>query len=289
MPTMTLPDRRTAAYLDTGDPQGAPVVYCGGFQTSLAARHPDDGLAAAAGIRLIGVERPGYGESTRNPGGGLPDSAADLGHLLDHLGIARAAALGWSLGGLHALAAARYLGERISRVVTMASIGPMDEPGALRHLHWTGALPQRLRRVPPLQRAWFSLLARQAVNDSATFAATAAKASGETPSAVAADENYRAALERAFAEAYRQGPGGVMDDYNLVTPLPFWFSDIPQHVAVYHGDQDTTVAPAMARALVRRLPNAELHLIPGAGHLSLFAYWEELLRAAAPDVAGAAD
>jgi pimeloyl-ACP methyl ester carboxylesterase len=46
---------------DVGDPDGVPILYLHGTPDSRLARHPDDGVATAAGVRLLAVDRPGYG------------------------------------------------------------------------------------------------------------------------------------------------------------------------------------------------------------------------------------
>jgi pimeloyl-ACP methyl ester carboxylesterase len=66
---VTLGDGRTLALDDVGDPAGVPVVYLHGTPDSRLARHPDDGVAAAMGVRLLAVDRPGYGGSSPGPGG----------------------------------------------------------------------------------------------------------------------------------------------------------------------------------------------------------------------------
>src|SRR5687767_7492450 len=50
--TVALGGGRTLALDDVGDPAGAPVLYLHGTPDSRLARHPDDDLAAAAGVRL---------------------------------------------------------------------------------------------------------------------------------------------------------------------------------------------------------------------------------------------
>jgi pimeloyl-ACP methyl ester carboxylesterase len=66
------PGGRTVGYDDTGDPAGRPVLYLHGTPDSRLSRHPDDGLAAAAGVRLLAVDRPGYGATSPLP---LPPAA----------------------------------------------------------------------------------------------------------------------------------------------------------------------------------------------------------------------
>ena len=61
--------RRRLAYDDVGDPDGAVVVYLHGCPDSRLTRHPDDSIAPRAGVRLVAVDRPGYGSSDALPDG----------------------------------------------------------------------------------------------------------------------------------------------------------------------------------------------------------------------------
>ncbi len=124
--SVRLPDGRILAVDDVGDPTGLPVVYLHGTPDSRLARHPDDGLAAAAGVRLVAVDRPGCGASDHDPAGTLGSFGVDLGHVLDDLDIERAVVLGWSAGGLFALAAASGLGERVLAVRLVGTVPPVE-------------------------------------------------------------------------------------------------------------------------------------------------------------------
>jgi pimeloyl-ACP methyl ester carboxylesterase len=121
-----LPDGRSLAYDEVGADRGPVVVYLHGTPDSRLARHPDDGVARALGVRLLAVDRPGFGRSDPDPAGSLTALGRDLRILLDHLGIERAGLLGWSAGGLAALAAAAALGERVSRVVLAGTVPPFE-------------------------------------------------------------------------------------------------------------------------------------------------------------------
>ena len=106
MAKFTLTDGRMLAFDDVGNPDGFPVVYQSWWMHGRLGRHPDDSLAADAGLRLVSVDRPGYGGSTPLAVRTMRGSADDTEQLVDHLGIDRFALLGRSGGGLHALAAA---------------------------------------------------------------------------------------------------------------------------------------------------------------------------------------
>ncbi|MGI8449022.1 MAG: alpha/beta fold hydrolase, partial [Streptosporangiaceae bacterium] len=62
--TVHTPDGRTLAVEDCGDPAGRPVLVHTGTPNSRHLYGPNVADAAERGLRLIGYDRPGYGESS---------------------------------------------------------------------------------------------------------------------------------------------------------------------------------------------------------------------------------
>src|SRR5262245_16648968 len=85
---VTLSDGRRLAFTEWGVPDGRPVIWHPGTPGSrLSCPRPE--LAAAHGLRLIVVERPGFGRSDAQPGRTVLAWPRDLASLADHLGLAR--------------------------------------------------------------------------------------------------------------------------------------------------------------------------------------------------------
>ena len=129
---LELADGRRLAYDDVGDPDGQPVVYLHGCPNSRLSRHPDDSIAARAGVRLIAVDRPGYGSSDPPSDWSLGSVARDVAALVEHLDIEHCAVLGWSSGGPVALALAPHRPTTFERsrlaAATVPNPGqPLDE------------------------------------------------------------------------------------------------------------------------------------------------------------------
>ena len=229
-------------------------------------------------MRLVGLDRAGYGAPTLDPNRTVDDSAADVAELADHLGLDSFAMLGWSRGGIHARGAAAAMPQRVSHVVTCGSLGVLSEKGALRQLHWISATPRRLRRRPFLQRAWLRLQSGQASRDVSAFVDGAVRFFPAPDQAVVTDPAFRPVIEESQAVAWADGIDGVLADYAMATPLTFQMGDGRQHVDLFHGAADTIVDPAMAHRLDELIPDSTLHLIPDAGHFAVLTHWDNLME-----------
>lgn len=269
---LCLPDGRRLAVSIFGDAAGRPVFYQHGLPGSRleAALVADE--AARCGVRLVAVDRPGYGSSDARPGRRLGDVAADLAAVADELGIGRFALLGVSGGGLFALAAAARLPERISALGLVCALGPLVVPELMRVLH----LPARLcfglmQSCPRLARPFFRFVVCPLL--AARPAWTLGLLAPVMPSADRAvwrQPEVRDRLTAAIAEAFRQGGEGVVQDLRLLSgPLGFSPAAVRMPVRIWHGGDDRTVPVAHGRWYAARLPTAVLEEVFGEGHFSL--------------------
>src|SRR4051794_15879907 len=99
--TVTLDDGRTVAVDEHGNPDG-PVVTLLHCCPGSRLLDPDPAATAAAGVRLLTIDRAGFGASSPVPAGTLPtfaDRADDVAAALAALGVTETAVVGWSYGG----------------------------------------------------------------------------------------------------------------------------------------------------------------------------------------------
>ena len=95
-------DGRRIHYIDDGDDQGVPVVFTGGLGTSVRAIRLLDFLRTLRqqlAIRMITVERNGFGQTEYYPSLDMASYAEDVELVLDHLGIDKFILFGISGGG----------------------------------------------------------------------------------------------------------------------------------------------------------------------------------------------
>jgi pimeloyl-ACP methyl ester carboxylesterase len=264
--TLELADGRWLAYDDVGDPDGAPVVYLHGCPDSRLTRHPDDAIAAGAGVRLVAVDRPGYGASDPPSDWTLESEARDVAELVDHLGIGHGALLGWSSGGPVALACAAAFPGTFAAVGLAASTVPSAPEGDIDEV-----AAQIVPLVVPADLTPALALEHIREAKSAAYLADLEAVAGLADQLVA-----------GMIEATAAGMSGVeFDIRNLMTPWSFDISAIDTPVLLWYGELDDVVPPSAGRELAERLPRASLEIIPGASHLLPLVHWSTLLEALA--------
>src|SRR4051812_34173996 len=93
-----LHDGRQLAVAESGDPHGVPVLFFHGTPGSRRTGPTDADLPQSLGVRLICVDRPGYGGSTRHPGRVVHDWSLDVEDLVDRLDCPTFGLAAWSGG-----------------------------------------------------------------------------------------------------------------------------------------------------------------------------------------------
>jgi len=92
------------AFIDEGPREADPVLLVHGFASNVATNWVGPGWVSAltgAGFRVVAYDNRGHGESAKlydTEDYGAPLMAEDARRLLDHLGIARADIMGYSMG-----------------------------------------------------------------------------------------------------------------------------------------------------------------------------------------------
>jgi len=274
--TCPLPDGRKLAYTTVGE--GYPVVYFHGTASSRLEVLLLQKLAEC-GLRLIGVDRPGYGLSTYKPRGSLSDFNGDLNCLADALGLEKFAVLGWSGGAVFALAYLANNPHRVSKAVVVAApCLPFDVSTA----HNT-PLAKHLMRFPKIGEFAMRHLSRQLLKANGNPQAFLKTPQGKqllhgcskTDLAFLHDPSWVELMYQSMAEAFRQGNGGVravIEEHQLfMKPWTLPFEAIREgQLWIWHGSDDKTCRVQNAYELARSVPSARLEVFGGAGHFVMF-------------------
>ncbi len=263
-----------------GPADGFPVVFHSGSPGSRWKRPDVVAATAASGVRLLVLDRPGYGGSTRRPGRSVADVVADVRRVTAAQGWGRFAVAGGSGGGPHALACAAGLPAQVTRCAVVGGISPPDTSG-----------PRPDGDEPDVRRSLTSWLAargeahlRPLVEDLAgqVMAGIAAGAPEFPPDPDAPrDTDTRpalgdpAAMARLRATFVDSHDGWVDDNIAFAHPWGFDLADITVPVGLWFGTRDTRGGDH-ARWLHAAVPHAELHEYVG-GHLQPDVAYRQLL------------
>jgi poly(3-hydroxyoctanoate) depolymerase len=228
---------------------GTPLLLVMGLGGNIEMWDPLERALNARGVQTIAYDASGTGDSpTRAIPRRMPGLARQAAHILDALGHPDASVLGVSFGGAVAQELTLANPHRVRRLVlasTTCGIGSVPgNPLALSLL----ATPLRYYS-PTFLRLTASIL----------YGPTAAE-NGE--------------LLRDQINARRARPPTVWGYIGQLvaaagwTSLP-WLHRIRTPTLVLTGGADPIVPPVNGRILAARIPDAELQVVPGAGHLLL--------------------
>jgi pimeloyl-ACP methyl ester carboxylesterase len=239
------------AYDLTG-PDGAPVVALI-HGLGLARGVWDEILPSLSGYRVLNYDLYGHGESAPVPSeASLTVYSDQLAGLLDHLGLERAAVLGFSIGGMINRRFALDHGDRLSALVILNS--PHDRGEAAQE-----AVEARARTVRD-QGAMATMDAALKRWFTPDFLAACAGKDGTPPARV------KAWRVKADPESYSQAAwvlaNGVRE---LIRPDP----PVTAPALVMTCENDSGSTPAMSHAIAAEIPGAETVIIPGLQHLGL--------------------
>ena len=238
--------RGTIEFALTG--KGAAVILChstgGGY---------DQGLVLASlleGFQSIAVSRAGYLRTPVETGRSPAEMADAYAALLDSFGIAKAAILGLSGGGM---SAAHF---------------------SLRHPDrcWGLILADAMSRVPP--HASVKIVQRaNSLPDGIAWLLTRFVVHAVLPLMVR-DAETRSRM-RVFFEnnPLSERRLGVENDLqNLNAMDDFQWEDICVPTLLIHGDRDRLIPVEYSREVARRIPNSELVIVNGGGHECLLSH-----------------
>ncbi|KAJ6440068.1 alpha/beta-Hydrolase [Purpureocillium lavendulum] len=312
--TITLPDGRALGFAEYGDPAGAPLLYFHGFPSSRLEAQPVASMLSLLGVRLIALDRPGFGLSTPRPGRRIIDWADDVGAFARAAGIDRFAVLGTSGGGPYALACAHALPRRMVAGVGLFASGPPWEAGAqlmsrtrraaravavnapgamavgtvamIRSLRWIVTREVVARRIDK----WFAAAAAAAdAGSKGAEAESSGKASMESKTTADEQQDQIAAiaaqreetLRIVLDEPFTQGAAAAVEELRLLSDPDWGFrlEDVAYDpVRIWHGVEDANAPIQAIRYLAERVPHAVLTEFSGDSHYTMAKHIEGAMR-----------
>jgi pimeloyl-ACP methyl ester carboxylesterase len=269
---IVLPDGRDLGWREFGDPQGWPILAFHGTPGSRNELTLDGDAFTKKGLRLICVDRPGYGLSSFQRDHRLLDLPHDVAYLADHLGIERFSLVGHSGGGPHALVCAAVLAERVNAVGVLSGVAPLANPRAFASMKRRDQVGLRAtQRSAPLMRAvWiFQMIAFRLWPSRILDAMTKQLPAPDVE--ILARPDVRAMMVSDATGFTRVTGLAVAQDFELF--IADWGFDlgaitVPTHL--WHGDADRNVPLEHSRLLHEAIAGSVLHELPGAGHFYVY-------------------
>jgi pimeloyl-ACP methyl ester carboxylesterase len=274
------PGGRIVEYWEGGDDDGQGVIFHPGTPGTRVLGWWAHDAAVATGVRLVAVNRPGYGASTMSPNTpSLRDVGQSTAALAAHLGLDEYAVAGSSGGGPFAVATAVADPGRVCALGVVGGIGPW------RLLEPPSFLPEDRRILELLdagdvEGAWDGF--RRQVEDElealATFDDAVELIFGDDEDSLVHDERYRAMWADNMRVVLDGSDGYVLD--NLAWG-GIWDMD-PRYVVaptlLWYGDGDERCSTAHGRWYADRIAGSRLIVVPSTGHFDVIdGHWPEVL------------
>ena len=249
----TAGDGAKLAFRDEGS--GPPVLCLCGLTRTMADF--DYTLPALSGHRVIRMDYRGRGQSdwTGAATYTVPMEAQDALALLDHLGVARAAILGTSRGGLIGMFLAAVAKDRLSGLC-LNDVGPViHRPGLERIKDYVGRNPaaRSLREMAlkmPKAMAGFANVPPTRWEEEVAHFYT------ETPKGL--QIRYDPALRESFHAAFNGPPVDLWPMFDACDGLP---------LALIRGANSDLLSPEVAAEMRARRPDMVFADVPDRGHV----------------------
>ncbi|USB34086.1 alpha/beta hydrolase [Paenibacillus sp. YPG26] len=266
-----LKDGRKLGYVEYGDPSGIPVMFFHGTPGSRLLFPDDDPISAHMGVRLISLDRPGFGLSDPKPGRTLLDWTDDVIQAADNLGLEKFSVIGVSGGGAYAAACGYLLPNRLHSATMVSSIAPFlngKPPEEMMRRNriafymskkWPGVLKSIYRAQKKLMMQRPEAFLRQLQKDGQRM-------NKWDRQFLQTDEQLRTAMMH-LNEAMRVSVDECATEPALIArPWGFSGGDIQCPVYIWHGEIDTMAPASEIKHFADSIPDCKTHFIPEAGH-----------------------
>ncbi len=262
-----LKGNRNISYYEYGRKSVIPVFYFHGFPGSHLEVPFFNGtdVARKLNLRIIAIDRPGYGNSNFTPGQSLLDWPEMVIEVADTLGIDAFSVLGYSGGAPYALACAYKNPDRLRRVGIVSGMVPFDFPESKNG---------QAMLIPKLPR-WLQSILLKRMKDMVWKKSEKIKNSIKNSLADIDRENMKEpeamkAFLGVLEDAFKQNHMGALQDAKIYkNDWGFALHDIKHRIYLWHGEKDLNVRIVSAKYLANQLPNCIPKFYPREGHISL--------------------
>jgi pimeloyl-ACP methyl ester carboxylesterase len=278
------PDGRVIEYWEGGDPAGHPMIMHPGTPETRVMGTWGHDAAVSTGVRLLSVNRPGYGGSTPSTEPSLLATGRATAAMAADLDIDEYAVFGMSGGGPFAVATA------VADPGHVRALGVVGGIGAWRLIDDDlsrdpeGSVCLTLLDGGDVTGAW-DCMSRDAHRAYRGVAALDAAARADAilariggGSRLVDDVGYRALWADNMQVVLDNLDGPVFDNLSWGATWDVDPGDVATPTLLWYGESDTPCPPAHGRWYADRILGSELVILPGAAHVDVIdGHWPEVL------------
>ncbi|KAF0693899.1 Aste57867_15173 [Aphanomyces stellatus] len=283
---VTLQCGRHVSFADVGDSRGFPVLFLLGMQGHRYHSFLFSTLAHRHGIRLICIDRPGYGlsDDVASPDGAIPHPIAFVyvvEQLLAFLAIEQCGLMAQSAGCIYALALAAQPSLAARLVQPIMLVAPwvgIENPHMPSYVKAATYCPMALISTAitligaSMSLAPYMMGLTRVVTPMGS--ATDNTDDDEAPLVAQDDPSHMPLLVGDFLPRIQAEPHNGHHDALLCLGktslgVGFTLDQIHASVHVFHGDKDALVPLSAAKTFVAQLPQAKLDVIQDGTHMIL--------------------
>jgi pimeloyl-ACP methyl ester carboxylesterase len=248
-----------------GDPAAPPLLLTHGTGAWSGTWDQNVQAMAAAGYRVIAVDLPPFGFSTR-PAGRDYSRAAQARRiigLIDALKLGPVTLLGHSYGGGPAAEAAMLQPDRVRHLILVdAAIGLVENPAPVK----SGGVVASLLGIRPLRTTFIATVGTQPLFSEFWLRKFVARKEVVTPSRTAI---YR---EPFVLDGFTASLGDWAVQFagesgKSLSEKPEGFRTLPMPLTLVWGREDTITPLPQAQVLQRLAAGSRLLVLPGVGHI----------------------
>jgi len=260
-------------------------MYFHGTASSRLEIHLLDELASKGKLQIIGVDRPGYGLSTSLNRRNLQTLADDVNYLANSLGVKRFGLLGWSGGGVFALAFLSFFPKAVTNAVIVSAPSLPFDVSTAHNLPFA----RFIMKIPLAGFLAMKTMSSQVLKANCDVETFLHSRSGkqmlhgcsQTDLDFFTNPTWMQLMYQSMAEAFRQGNTGVkavLNEHQMFTkPWSFRLSPgCADKLTIWHGAEDKTCRVENAYQLSGFSGSTNVRVFLGKGHCVMFGAAEEL-------------
>ena len=197
--------------------------------------------------------------------------------LADHLNIDRFSLFAPSGGGPYVLACAWKIPDRLNAIGIFGSVGPNAPEATLGAIKSLKLLWRLSNPLFPLIKLQMRITARYAKRNPGKLAEKMKDLElSEYDKKIFEREEIKQIFETDLPVAYQQNGIGSAYDTTIPAKWPIPLEIIESKIHVWHAERDSMVGN-MSKYIADKLPNAELIIVPEAGHLWILDHMKDVL------------